>query len=273
MIPAAGVLGGLTVFYMQPAIAKCNYLLQYTSSAQPVISTPHLVILVALVAQIGVYCYLWYRQLSSHSRWQQVHGQYSTASLPWLSLILIITGAFGYSFLLTGTARIFAPDLLSAIDQSRSVVFAFMPHAFLVLLFFVPNRQPTAIASSQDRRSARKMSIRDSQLITLKRLMDTEHLYLDSDLSLAAVAEKMDLSRHQMSALLGGAVKGNFYDFVNEYRVAHACKLMDGDMLKTFSLSGIAKEAGFNNYVSFYRTFKKVRKISPSDYIKAKNGQ
>ena len=56
-----------------------------------------------------------------------------------------------------------------------------------------------------------------------------------------------------------------FTKFVNEYRVAHACKLLAED---DGSISEVCFESGFNNFSHFNKQFKKLTGHSPSEYRK-----
>lgn len=56
-----------------------------------------------------------------------------------------------------------------------------------------------------------------------------------------------------------------FTQFVNEYRLVHASKLLAE---KPISITEIAYECGFNNFSHFNRSFKKFTGLSPSEYRK-----
>ncbi|MBK6281377.1 MAG: helix-turn-helix transcriptional regulator [Draconibacterium sp.] len=59
--------------------------------------------------------------------------------------------------------------------------------------------------------------------------------------------------------------KKSFHTVLNEIRIGHACKLlMEGKM----SISGAAYDSGFNNISNFNEQFKKLKGISPSQYLK-----
>ena len=56
-----------------------------------------------------------------------------------------------------------------------------------------------------------------------------------------------------------------FSTFLNEFRIGHACKLLhDRDL----SISQIYMECGFNNFSNFNRSFKLVKKMSPTEFRK-----
>jgi len=59
--------------------------------------------------------------------------------------------------------------------------------------------------------------------------------------------------------------KRSFHTVLNEIRVGHACKLLLEDKM---NISGICYESGFNNVSNFNEQFKKIKGISPSQYLK-----
>jgi AraC-like DNA-binding protein len=59
--------------------------------------------------------------------------------------------------------------------------------------------------------------------------------------------------------------KKTFHTVLNEIRIGHACKLLiEGRM----NISGVAYESGFNNISNFNEQFKRLKGISPSQYLK-----
>ena len=59
-----------------------------------------------------------------------------------------------------------------------------------------------------------------------------------------------------------------FYDFVNEYRIAEACRIIDTKPKGTrLAMADVATRSGFNSISSFNRYFNKIMGVSPSNYI------
>jgi AraC-like DNA-binding protein len=56
-----------------------------------------------------------------------------------------------------------------------------------------------------------------------------------------------------------------FTEFVNEFRIAHACKLLNEENMP---IADICFESGFNNFSHFNKHFKLITGKSPSDYRK-----
>ncbi|MES2604567.1 MAG: helix-turn-helix domain-containing protein, partial [Pseudomonadota bacterium] len=79
----------------------------------------------------------------------------------------------------------------------------------------------------------------------LTTLMATERCYLESELSLQALAERLKLSPHHLSQILNDKLQKNFYDYINEQRVEHAKQLLVATPPK--AITDIAFESGYNN--------------------------
>ena len=97
-------------------------------------------------------------------------------------------------------------------------------------------------------------------------LMENDKLFLDNDLNLPTVAEKLGISIHETSFLINESTKDNFYNFINKYRVEEAKKLLTSAKMDELNILGIAFASGFNSKTTFNITFKKLTGISPSQY-------
>jgi len=101
----------------------------------------------------------------------------------------------------------------------------------------------------------------------LNNLMENEKTYRDPDLTLRDLAEKIEITPHNLSELLNVCLNQNFYTFVNNYRVEEVIKALENRKIDENILT-IAYEAGFKSKTSFNRTFKKVTGLTPSGYRK-----
>jgi AraC-like DNA-binding protein len=61
--------------------------------------------------------------------------------------------------------------------------------------------------------------------------------------------------------------KKSFLSVLHEIRIGHACKLL---LESKMNISGISYECGFNNVSNFNEQFKRIKGISPSQYIKSR---
>ncbi|MBS1502409.1 MAG: ABC transporter permease [Bacteroidetes bacterium] len=102
----------------------------------------------------------------------------------------------------------------------------------------------------------------------LKNVVKTNRYYLDPDLSLNSLAEKLALTTHELSRVLNTVLKKSFNDFINEYRVAEVIRRMQDAANDHLTLTGIAYEAGFNSPSTFHRAFKEMTGKTPAEYKK-----
>ena len=88
--------------------------------------------------------------------------------------------------------------------------------------------------------------------------------YLNSNLRLDDLAEKLNLSRHHTSQIINEHFDTNFFDFINGYRIEEAKSLLLQN--ETLNVSDVIYSSGFNNRVSFYNTFKKYTGMTPTQF-------
>jgi putative ABC transport system permease protein len=100
----------------------------------------------------------------------------------------------------------------------------------------------------------------------LKKTMKANVYYQDPELSLSSLAEKLDLSPHELSRIINTVLKKSFNDFINEYRVQAAARKMQDPGYAHITLLGIAFESGFNSQSTFNRIFKQMTGKSPLEY-------
>jgi AraC-like DNA-binding protein len=106
----------------------------------------------------------------------------------------------------------------------------------------------------------------------LLQLMETEKLYLDSELTISKVAERLSIPAPHLSQTINERLNQNFIDFINTYRVAEAKRRLVDPTKKHYSVLAVAEEVGFNSKSSFNSVFKKHAQMTPSEFRKAANG-
>jgi len=90
-------------------------------------------------------------------------------------------------------------------------------------------------------------------------------LFQQNDLSLSRLAEAAGMNVHLASKAINECSGGNFYDWVNLYRIDKAKSLLlDSDA----QVSRICYDVGFNSKSTFYAAFKKVTGLTPGAYRK-----
>ena len=97
-------------------------------------------------------------------------------------------------------------------------------------------------------------------------MMEQEKLYLETDLTLQQLADKLQVPNYQVSQAINDGMKKNFYDLVNGYRVEEAKRLLLDPKNKNFTILSMGFEAGFNSKTTFNTVFKKFTGLTPTEY-------
>lgn len=98
----------------------------------------------------------------------------------------------------------------------------------------------------------------------LIKLIEEEELFRNPDLRLADVAEKLATNKTYASALFNSYSGTGFTDLINGYRVRYAQKLMRENPY--MPVAEVAHESGFSSQSSFYRNFKALTGLTPSEW-------
>lgn len=103
----------------------------------------------------------------------------------------------------------------------------------------------------------------------LEYLLDAEKVYRQNDITLQILSERMETTRHNTSQIINEHFNLNFFELINKYRIDEAKELLKGEKHKNFTIIDVAYEVGFNNKVTFNKSFKKYNHITPSEYMKS----
>jgi len=90
--------------------------------------------------------------------------------------------------------------------------------------------------------------------------------YMDNTLRLTHLADQIGLSPHTLSKLINEKAQKNFNQFINEYRLEEAKKMLQKD--PDTSIKTIYFDVGFNNKATFNAAFKNKFNCTPSAYKK-----
>ena len=126
-------------------------------------------------------------------------------------------------------------------------------------------------AESMDRlkyeRSGLDDEVSKAMFRELTEFVESKKIYLDPAVSLADLAEKMGVSRHHISQVINTQSSGNFYTFINQFRVKEFARMVEQGEHKSKTLVALALDCGFNSYATFYNTFKRINGSTPRAFI------
>ncbi len=168
-------------------------------------------------------------------------------------------------------------DLFLAITSNR-VLFNFGIITFtsiVIAIFFINFRYPDfssriqyIVGQEKQKRSYLKGIDLNSVEQMIKQLMDEKEIFQDEDISLAKLADKLNLSTHQLSEYVNEILGKKFNDFINEYRIEKAKKMLKEK--PEYTILAIGFEVGFKSKSAFNNAFFKCTGKTPSEFRKNK---
>jgi AraC-like DNA-binding protein len=103
--------------------------------------------------------------------------------------------------------------------------------------------------------------------------ISTEKPFLDPQLSLSALAGKIDIHPNKLSYLINDQTGSNFNEFVNRFRLEHFKSIALKPEFSHITILGLAFESGFNSKSVFNNYFKKTEGVTPAGWIKSARAQ
>ena len=96
--------------------------------------------------------------------------------------------------------------------------------------------------------------------------MESDKLYLDPDLSIKDLAQKIDLNVRELSQVINNNIGLRFFDYVNKYRIQEAASIIENPPDPKMTILEIMYDVGFNSKSSFNTAFRKFTGITPSEF-------
>jgi AraC-like DNA-binding protein len=177
----------------------------------------------------------------------------------WISMIFIGNVLI---FLLYFSSLVNAPF---ASYISGSIAFSLILYLMITLVIY-KKKTDELFLLLPDKPAIKKLNENDAQLWLnkLEKVMNEKEVYKNPDLKLHDLSKEIQISGHQLSALLNDHLGKNFTTYLNEWRIAEACKMIATEQHLT--LEAIGYEVGFNSKSTFFAAFKKAKGVTPSGY-------
>jgi len=182
------------------------------------------------------------------------------------AMVVIVHGLFR-----VGAVLFASSDFVSVVRWLDLAFFTIISYLFTFLFISAPETIYSELKRGSLSRGIDKKTRFSKEEIQnfsqrLDALMRDEKLYLDSELSLNDLSERMALSVHQLSELINQGHGLNFNDYINQFRVEEFKNLLQQSRFANDTLLAVAFEAGFNSKTTFNTSFKKFTGLTPSQY-------
>ena len=103
----------------------------------------------------------------------------------------------------------------------------------------------------------------------LKNFMETQKPYLTPQLTIDDLSEKLSIPSWHLSRVINTSFHQNFFNFINNYRIEEAKRLMREPTSNDMTILEILYEVGFNSKSTFNDVFKKQTGMTPSEFKKS----
>jgi AraC-like DNA-binding protein len=113
-----------------------------------------------------------------------------------------------------------------------------------------------------------KNKITDEMVHKISHFMETQKPYLAPALSLERLALQLKIQPRILSHIINRHFDCNFFEFINNYRVDEAKKMLSDPQCENKNMLDLMLEVGFNSKATFNSLFKKKVGMTPSEYRK-----
>lgn len=111
-------------------------------------------------------------------------------------------------------------------------------------------------------------SSRNKYLLAFQYVMKEQKRFLDSELTLEAIATELNVSKGHLSRTINHELGMGFSDYVNALRVTEAKNHFKNLIHAEDHPLTIGLKSGFNSKTTFYAVFKKLTGLTPQEFRK-----
>ncbi len=219
-----------------------------------------------------VYLGLTYKSLLNYRKIiKDVYSQIDQINLDWLSVSINTFGLVAFLSLVQS---------FIALADNRSVFMVTLLLLLIFIFYFVNKvilkalRQPEIFAgiSQNETRKYLGSNLSTVQIEKHKKqlldLLSTEKPFLDPQLSIADLSEKISVPVKHLSQVINQSFDKSFFDFINAYRIKEVQRILKESRDDKLTVLEAMYEAGFNSKSSFNTAFKKETGLTPSEFRK-----
>lgn len=205
--------------------------------------------------------------LTHNKRISNFYSNTENRKLDWVNLFL-------YSFFATSLMSIIFNLIGRPVFNNSEALLLIPSGIFSILLFLIGfqgyMQNYLAVEMGEEERLPSELSMKEyNQAILKERLLalfGQGNIYKQNDLKITQVALQLQTNRTYVSNLINSEFKCTFSEFVNQYRIQEAKKLLDSSKHQNYTLDFIADAAGFGSVNSFIRIFKEMEGTTPGKY-------
>lgn len=116
-------------------------------------------------------------------------------------------------------------------------------------------------------------TFKQEQIERVLNYLHSEKPFLDADINMEMLAKRLSLPERTFSRILNQHFGKNFFEFINEYRVEEAKRLLVMPEKKHLNMLDVLAESGFSSKSTFNAIFKQYTGKTPSEYRRTLQSQ
>lgn len=238
-------------------------------------SAPYILFEFAAILFGLVIIVLTFRKVRKHSK--LLRDQYSSIERRELNWLLIAITSVIIYFILSIIIEIFFTDFINELLGSLfgiSLVYWTSYHGLLqqssdnLITEKIIDSKPVYNNVDNSCSQAEKEQEKYKQVLEkVDALLCTETLYLNPELTIVHISERIDEHPRLVSSAINKLSQQNFNSYINKYRVEKAKTMLLAGKTSQLNIEGVGLEAGFKSNSAFYTAFKKFQKITPLQFL------
>jgi len=225
-----------------------------------------------MYALFFVYLRLTYKSLWKYRKIiKNKYSQIDQINLDWLSFSLNTFGLLAFVSLIQN---------FISLAGNKSVLMVTLVILLIFIFYFVNRvilkalRQPEIFAGIAQNETSKYLgsNLTPGQIEEYKKqllaLLRTEKPFLNPQVSLSDLSEKLSVSTKHLSQIINQSFNKSFFDFINTYRIQEVQQILKESVDDKMTVLEAMYEAGFNSKSSFNTAFKKETGQTPSEFRK-----
>jgi AraC-like DNA-binding protein len=258
-------------FFMQDGNAKISYIERWFDNSIDIgARIENFTVMFVVAFQIVVYFSIILRNLSTFKKKLNEVFSSDKIDLDWIRRFIFLTvfifGAVGCAL-----------AAMTFFDVPLKTVYRFLPPVVVLsicyLAFHAAHQSDVTVGiklSELQEMTLPVPSLKQHEIDgiaeRLRSLMEIEKPYLEPNLTLPELAQKLGILRNQLSYVINNRFGTSFYDFINRYRVEEAKRIISDQNKASFNMLNIGMNVGFSSKTAFNVNFKKFTSMPPSIY-------
>ena len=156
------------------------------------------------------------------------------------------------------------PDLPFLISLNITLLFSFLSLRIAMRELM----EHSASSSSQKMRRIKQTISAAVDDLEIIQEINTHKYYQDADLNIRKLSDHLQIPYHQLSVIINRKYNKNFNEFINGFRVRAVVDALLNQEHDSYTILGLAQEAGFKSGSAFYSAFKKEKGTTPRLFLR-----